>query len=64
MLTPALKPAVDGAVIAKLLGQFVPLAAAPHAKEDAIDRTPPVGTLAARRFGGSILQEDGFDPLP
>src|SRR5215472_9805936 len=40
--TPALEPAVDGGVIAELLGQVVPLAAAAQAVDNAVDDRPPV----------------------
>src|SRR5215475_11406234 len=63
-LAPALEPAVDGAVIAELLGKLVPLAAAAHTKEDAVERPPPVRAFAAGGLGWSIVQEDGFNTLP
>src|SRR5947209_3073259 len=64
LLAPALEPAMHGTVVAELLGEFVPLAAAAHAEEDAIQGAPPVGALAAGALGRGILQENRFDPLP
>jgi hypothetical protein len=61
---PALEPAVDGAVVAELLGELVPLAAAAQAEEDAVQGAPPVGALAPGGLGRGVLQEDGLDALP
>lgn len=55
---------MHGAVIAERFGELVPLAAATHAEQDAIERTPPVGALTAGAFGWRIVEEDRFDELP
>src|SRR5262245_44126794 len=62
---PALEPAVDGAVVAELLGQVVPLAAGAEAVDDAVEDPPPVlGRLAALGAGLPIGAEDRFDTPP
>jgi hypothetical protein len=64
---PALEPTVNRAVVAKVLGQFVPLAAAAEAEDDAIDgfspvdsRAPSLGAWRRRR----IFQKKRLNPLP
>ena len=62
-LCPALKPAMHSGVVAKLLGQFVPLTTGSHLKDDAVEapspaRRRPPGTLAqaekSNRIGSTI----------
>jgi hypothetical protein len=64
---PSLEPAVHRAVVAELLGELVPLAAATETEDDPVERRPPVDPLAAavalRRRRG-VLPEDRLDPLP
>src|SRR5947208_9637263 len=48
---PALEPSVDGALRAEAARQLVPLAARAQAKDDAVERLPPVGMVAARGLG-------------
>ena len=67
VLAPALEPAVDRAVIAEVLGELVPLAAGAEAKDDPVDRRPPVDPGATPIAFGSrwcVLQEDRLDALP
>jgi hypothetical protein len=64
---PPLEPAVHRTVVAILLGQSVPLAAAAEAEDDAVEgRAPidpiPAAVLLGRRWG--VLQQDRLDPFP
>src|SRR5262249_56601099 len=63
-LGPALEPAVDGALGAVSLGQLVPLAAAPHAEDDAVEGPTPVGRRPTGGLAGPELLEDRLDPPP
>jgi len=60
---PTLEPTVDGGVVAELLGHVVPLATAPEAMDDAVEKSPPVGWRLAT-FGTwlPIRLQDRFDP--
>jgi hypothetical protein len=67
VLAPPLEPAVHRAVVTELLGELVPLAAAPEAEDDPVERRPPVDPLAAAVLPGrrrGVLPQDRFDPLP
>jgi len=58
---------MDRTVVAKALGQLVPLAASAEAEDDAVDGGSPIDAAsAAVGFGSrrSILPEDGLDALP
>jgi hypothetical protein len=64
---PPLEPAVHRAIVAILLGQLVPLAAAAEAEDDAVEGRPPVDpapatVLLGRRRG--VFEQDRLDPLP
>ena len=59
--TPALKGAMNGAVVPKLFRQSVPLAPAAQPEDDAVEHW--VRALAAPGFGRVFLQDDRFDPL-
>src|SRR5262249_22076214 len=61
---PALEPAVDGTVVAELLGQVVPLAAAAQAEEDAVQDASPVGAGAASPLGRGGGQPGRLGLLP
>src|SRR5947209_1716285 len=61
---PALEPVMDGALGAEAAGQFLPLAARAHAEDDAVERPPPVGVVAAGALGRPEVLEDGEDALP
>jgi hypothetical protein len=63
-LDPPLEPVVDCALGTVPLRELVPLAAAAHPEDDAIEHLPPVGDLASGRLLGPELLEDGLDPLP
>src|SRR3954469_21291339 len=64
-LAPPLEPAVDGAVVAELLGESVPLAARAQVVDDAVEAPPPVGVVtppsALPRPG---LAQDRLDAAP
>lgn len=64
---PALEPAMHRAVVAVLLGQLVPLAAAAEAEDDPVEGRPPVDAIPAavllRRRRG-VFEQDRLDPLP
>jgi hypothetical protein len=63
--TPALEPAVDGGVVAELLGQVIPLAATAEAMDNAVDdRSPVLGRLPPFGAGLPVLPEDGLDTSP
>src|SRR4030042_4023467 len=64
LLVPALKPTMHRAVVAKLLGQLVPLAPRPHAEDDAVQAPPPFGVLATGRLRRPVFLQDGGDSLP
>jgi hypothetical protein len=55
---------MHGAVIAEPGGEPVPLAAAAHAEEDAVEYPPPVGSLTAGGLGRGVLQQDRLDAPP
>jgi hypothetical protein len=64
---PSLEPAMDRAIVAELLGELVPLAAAAEAEDDPVEGRPQVdarspAVLLGRWWG--ILQKDRLDPLP
>jgi hypothetical protein len=61
---PALEPIVYGALGSESLGELVPLAAAAHPEEDAIEHLPPVCDPSSRGLLGPVLLEDGLDSLP
>ena len=61
---PAAEPAVGGGVVAQLLGQSVPLAAAAQAEDDGVEHAPPVGPGPAGRLGRGVGQQDRLDPPP
>src|SRR6266545_2006647 len=61
---PALEPVVDGALGPELAGELVPLAAAAHPEDDAIEHLSPVGDPPSGRLLGPELPEDGLDLLP
>ena len=55
---------MNGGVVAELLGQMVPLAAASHLIDDAVERCPWVGAIPARPTGRVQLVQNGFDDRP
>jgi hypothetical protein len=61
---PALEPVVDGALGPELAGELVPLAAAAHPEDDAVEHLSPVGDPPPGRLLGPELPEDGLDLLP
>src|SRR5215468_9417226 len=63
-LAPALEPIVDGALGAEALWQLVPLAPRAHAKDDPVQRLPPVGMVPAGGLGRPELLQDGENPVP
>src|SRR5438874_285210 len=63
-LAPALEPIVDGALGAEAARQVVPLATRAHAKDDPVDRLPPVGMVPAGGLRRPELLQDGENSLP
>src|SRR5258707_2871427 len=63
-LAPALEPIVDGTLGAEAPWQLVPLAPRAHAKDDAVERLPPVRMVAAGGLGRPELLQDGENPWP
>ena len=64
---PSLEPAMDRAIIAEMLGKFVPLTSGAEAEDGAVDGRSPVDSRATAMSLGlrrSILQEDRLNPLP
>lgn len=64
---PSLKPAMDRAIIAELLGQAIPLATGTEAMDDAVDRLRPIDAeppTVLLRWRGRILQQDRLDDNP
>jgi hypothetical protein len=58
---------MDRAIVAELLGQLVPLAAAAEAEDDPVEGgsqvdARPAAVLLGRRRG--VFQEDRLDPFP
>jgi len=61
---PAHEGAVDVALMAELLGQMVPLAARPHAEDDAVKAQTRIGAWASHTIGRIIDRQHFFDQLP
>ena len=55
---------MDGAVVSKFLGQVIPLAAASHSEDNAIEHLPWINSFAARGLGRVHLQNCGQDLFP
>jgi hypothetical protein len=63
---PSLKPAVDRAVVAEMLGELVPLASGSEAEDDSVDGGPPVDSGATAMGLGlwrGIRPQNRLDPL-
>jgi hypothetical protein len=63
-LRPSLKSAMNRAVVRKIPGQLIPLAAASHAKDDRIQRTPRVDAFSPRVFGRIEFPDHWFYVVP
>ena len=59
VLAPPLEPAVDGAVVAELRRQLVPLASGAESEDDAVEDPPPIGPRPAdiRRWRAVLLKD-------
>ena len=55
---------MDGAVVSQLLGQVIPLAAAPHPEDNAVEHLPCIDSLAASDLGRVLFQNCGSDLFP
>ena len=55
---------MHGTVVAELLGEFVPLATAAHAEEDAVEGPSPVGAFTAGGLGWGVFKENRLKALP
>jgi hypothetical protein len=58
ILAEALEPAMHGAIAAETLGEFVPLAAAAHAKDNAVEHLSQVCWWPTRGLFRVTLIED------
>src|SRR3989304_4766934 len=63
-LHPPLKGAMHRAVVRVLSGQLVPLAAAPHPKDEGIQCSALVNALATHMLGWVVLVQYGLDLIP
>jgi hypothetical protein len=64
---PPLKPAMDRAIVAELLGQPVPLTSGAEAEDDAVEGGAQIDARSAAvcfRLRRRVLQEDWLDALP
>src|SRR5579871_1426781 len=59
-----LKPAMHRAIAAEAFGKFVPLAAAAHAEDNAIENLTQVGPWSSGRFGWVAFVEDQLQTVP
>src|SRR5262249_2641847 len=64
VLVPAVAPVMDRALGTKLRRQLIPLAAAAHAKNDAVQNLSPVGDFATRGLLRPELFEDRSNAFP
>src|SRR5215813_10426215 len=55
---------MDGALGSELTRQLLPLAAAAHPEDDAVEGLPPVGVVPTGGLARPELLEDGQDALP
>ena len=64
LVDPPLEGAMNGRIVAELPGQVVPLAAAAHLIDDAVERRPRVDTRAPRLTGWIPLVQNGLNDTP
>src|SRR5436305_5283796 len=64
VLVPALEPIMDRALSTKPRRQLIPLAAAAHAKNDAVENLSPVGDFATRGLFRPELYQDRSNAFP
>ena len=61
---PGLKPPMNRAIVAKRLGQMIPLTSGPHPEDDAVDGLAKVNTTSTGRFGWVGFSQNRLQALP